>query len=427
MSRPTPDTVRPSVLFPHTYLEGRIKVPKLAFSTEIEAAYQERALERGIRIARAAALIAAPSIPLFIIWDYQVAPETAASATPIRLAIVVGFLLAWALTYTKAVKYFTVLEVLAFASITVGLPVIYYRLEVFELAAPSLLLPFVWIPVLAVRLRQAVLDVILSASVPWGAMRAAEVDPAVVNNMLWWFLIAAAFSIGCWILVDKAYRSVFLAETALQAEQRRSDALLRNVLPDEIAKRLKTSGEAVAERLSDVTVLFADLVGFTAFTAASDASTVVELLNGLFSEFDDLVDQVGVEKIKTIGDGYMVAAGVPTRRNDHAAAIVGLAFEMQETTTRFAQVNDLPWTIRIGIHSGEVVAGVIGKRKFSYDLWGDTVNVASRIESTGAPGEVRISTETASELNSHYRLSEPTRINLRGHGSHDIVTVLGKA
>jgi class 3 adenylate cyclase len=123
----------------------------------------------------------------------------------------------------------------------------------------------------------------------------------------------------------------------------------------------------------------------------------------------------------------MVAAGVPTRRSDHAAAIVGLAFEMQEATNRFAQVNDLPWTIRIGIHSGEVVAGVIGKRKFSYDLWGDTVNVASRIESTGAAGEVRISTETASELNGHYRLSEPTRINLRGHGSHDIVTVLGKA
>lgn len=407
-------------------MEGRIEFPTLAFSTEIEAAYQERSLERGIRTARAAALIAMPSIPLFIIWDYQVAPETAALATPVRLAIVVGFLLAWALTYTKAAKYFTVLEVLGFASIAVGLPVIYYRLEVFELAAPSLLLLFVWIPVVAVRLRQAVIDVVLGASIPWGAMKAAGVDAAVVNNMLWWFLIAAAFSIGCWILVDKAYRSVFLAEAALQAEQHRSDALLRNVLPDEIAERLKNSGEAVAERFTDVTVLFADLVGFTAFTAASDASTVVKLLNGLFSEFDDLVDQVGVEKIKTIGDGYMVAAGVPTRRSDHAAVIVGLAFELQAATTRFAAVNDLPWTIRIGIHSGEVVAGVIGKRKFSYDLWGDTVNVASRIESTGAAGEVRVSIETATELNSHYRLSEPTRINLRGHGSHDIVTVLGK-
>ncbi len=407
-------------------MEGRIQFPTLAFSPEVEAAYQERALERGIRIARAAALIATPSVPLFIIWDYQVAPETAASATPVRLVIVVGFLLAWALTYTKAVKYFTVLEVLAFASITVGLPVIYYRLGVFELAAPSFLLPFVWIPVVAVRLRQAILDVVLSASVPWGAMRAAEVDPAIVNNMLWWFLIAAAFSIGCWILVDKAYRSVFLAETALQAEQRRSAALLRNVLPDEIAERLKQSGDAVAERFDNVTVLFADLVGFTAFTAASDASTVVELLNGLFSEFDDLVDQMGVEKIKTIGDGYMVAAGVPTPRRDHATAIVGLAFQMQEATARFAVGHNLPWLIRIGIHSGEVVAGVIGKRKFSYDLWGDTVNVASRIESTGAAGEVRISIETAAELNSRYSLSEATSVDLRGHGSHDIVTVLGR-
>lgn len=422
----TPDALRSTVLFQYTISEGRIQLPTLAFSPDIETAYQQRALERGIRIARTAALIATPSIPLFIMWDHQVAPETAASATPVRLAIVVGFLLAWALTYTKAAKYFTVLEVLAFASITVGLPVIYYRLGVFELAAPSLLLPFVWIPVVAVRLRQAILDVVLSTSVPWGAMRAAEVDPAVVNNMLWWFLIAAAFSIGCWILVDKAYRSVFLAETALRAEQRRSDALLRNVLPDEIAERLKDSGEAVAERFANVTVMFADLVGFTAFTAASDASTVVELLNRLFSEFDDLVDHVGVEKIKTIGDGYMVAAGVPTRRSDHAAVIVGLAFEMQAATTRFAQLNDLPWTVRIGIHSGEVVAGVIGKRKFSYDLWGDTVNVASRIESTGAAGEVRVSIETATELNSHYRLSEPTCINLRGHGSHDVVTVLGK-
>ena len=165
-----------------------------------------------------------------------------------------------------------------------------------------------------------------------------------------------------------------------------------------------------------MTILFADIVGFTAFARSRQPTEVVDLLNALFSRFDDLVTAAGLEKIKTLGDGYMVAGGVPTPRSDHAAAVADLALEMMDVTGSFARELDVDWGIRIGIHSGAVVAGVIGKRKFAYDLWGDTVNVASRLESTSEPGRIQLSEATAQLLGNKYVVESRGTVTLKNRG-----------
>lgn len=201
----------------------------------------------------------------------------------------------------------------------------------------------------------------------------------------------------------------------LNEEQNRSEKLLLNILPVKIAALLKVSGETIAERFDSVSVLFADVVGFTELAAQMDADELVELLNEVFSYFDTLAERHGAEKIRTIGDNYMVAAGVPEPRPDHARALAHLALEMLEYVGRYPGGNR-PLRFRIGINSGPVVAGVIGQRKFQYDLWGDTVNVASRMESHGLPGEIQISRRTYEMLGNEFVCQSRGRIDVKGKG-----------
>jgi guanylate cyclase len=173
-----------------------------------------------------------------------------------------------------------------------------------------------------------------------------------------------------------------------------SDALLRNILPDSIADRLKGGERAIADHYDEVTVLFADVVEFTPFAAQATPGRVVAVLNELFSRFDSLVERYGLEKIKTIGDAYMVVAGVPLARADHAAVILELAIAMQVEADRTELAPGRPVRLRCGVASGSAVAGVIGTRRFSYDIWGDVVNLASRLESTGIPGAIQVAEST---------------------------------
>lgn len=180
------------------------------------------------------------------------------------------------------------------------------------------------------------------------------------------------------------------AEQTLRQERMRSERLLVNVLPQKIAQRLKTNPIVIADSLDDASVLFADLVNFTAMSLVLPAQQVVELLNQIFSAFDDLVEHYGLEKIKTIGDAYMVAGGVPVPRADHLDAIANLALDMQQTIQQFSQPDGHPFCLRIGINAGPLVAGVISKKKFTYDLWGNTVNLASRMEATSLSGKIQV-------------------------------------
>jgi adenylate cyclase len=195
----------------------------------------------------------------------------------------------------------------------------------------------------------------------------------------------------------------FLAQ--LQIERSKSERLLLNVLPKAIAERLKAGQRTIVDSFIDSTVLFADIVGFTRIAARQSPHRTVQLLNELFSGFDRIAEQRELEKVKTIGDAYMLASGVPVIRADHAEACAEAAFEFLEAVRVFNRRHSLEWGIRIGMNSGPVVAGIIGTKKFSYDLWGDTVNIASRMESHGQPGKIQVSEATKKLLEGKYEFS----------------------
>ena len=205
-------------------------------------------------------------------------------------------------------------------------------------------------------------------------------------------------------------------EAALALEREKSEKLLLNVLPQPIAEKLKQGEEAIATQFDEATILFADIVGFTALSAQLSATELVVLLNDLFSQFDALTDQYQLEKIKTIGDAYMVVGGIPTARPDHAEAIAAMAVDMMAKTQDFSQRTGHPVQIRIGINTGPVVAGVIGIKKFIYDLWGDAVNVASRMESLGIAGEIQITEATRLKLQGRYPLEARGPVEVKGKG-----------
>ena len=213
--------------------------------------------------------------------------------------------------------------------------------------------------------------------------------------------------------------SLFLFRQEERA-RRQADALLLNVLPRPIADQLKLSPETIAQGYDEVTVLFADIVGFTHMSAAADPRAVVELLNAVFSAFDDLADHYRLEKIKTVGDAYMVVGGLPQPRADHAEAVADFAIDMLKVVKRFRAWNGDEICLRVGIHSGPTVAGVIGRRKFIYDLWGDTVNTASRMESYGLENTIQVTPEVMARLDGsaggRYRFEPRGPIEVKGKG-----------
>ncbi len=216
------------------------------------------------------------------------------------------------------------------------------------------------------------------------------------------------------------------AERRLAQAHARSERLLLNILPAPISARLKENGEAIADGFAEVTVLFADLVGFTELSQRLTPEELVVMLNRTFSAFDDMAVALGVEKIKTIGDCYMVAAGLPERAPDHAERVARMALGMRAALEDINREGGYALRVRIGIHSGPVVAGVIGKRKFIYDLWGDTVNTASRMESSGRPGEIQVTREVHERLRASFAFERRGVIQVKGKGELDTYILLGE-
>ena len=212
----------------------------------------------------------------------------------------------------------------------------------------------------------------------------------------------------------------------LEVEQARSERLLHNILPASIVQKLKEGSDRLAEAYADVTVLFADIVSFSQVSSATSPAALVHLLNQVFSTFDQLAERHGVEKIKTIGDAYMIVGGLPTPRPDHAEVVAEMALDMQAAITRFNNPQGRPLSLRIGINTGPVVAGVIGTQKFSYDLWGDTVNIASRMEAHGLGGAIQVAPETYRRLRDSYQFAERGKINVRGRGKMPTYLLTGR-
>ncbi|MEG4108283.1 adenylate/guanylate cyclase domain-containing protein [Microcoleus sp. S13_C5] len=212
----------------------------------------------------------------------------------------------------------------------------------------------------------------------------------------------------------------------LRQEKERSDQLLLNILPAEIADRLMRTNESPAEHFEEATILFADIVGFTTISARIEPMQLVAGLNQIFSAFDQLTEKYGLEKIKTIGDAYMVVGGLPVSRSDHAEAIANMALDMHAYMQDVQNIFGESLQIRIGINTGPVIAGVIGIKKFIYDLWGDAVNIASRMESHGKPGYIQVTDATYLKLQNKYLLEPRGTIEVKGRGEMMTYWLLGR-
>jgi guanylate cyclase len=217
------------------------------------------------------------------------------------------------------------------------------------------------------------------------------------------------------------------ALSALREEQARSEALLQNVLPETIAERLKGAHGSIADHVDEASVLFADIVNFTPLAQRLSPTEVVDTLDRLFSLFDSLVERHGLEKIKTIGDCYMAAAGVPDPCADHASRAALLALDMREAVKASATNGDGPLELRIGINSGPLTAGVIGRKRFLYDLWGDAVNTASRMESNGTPGRIQITRATYDLVRDAFVCEERGTIPVKGKGEMETWYLVARA
>ena len=281
----------------------------------------------------------------------------------------------------------------------------------FNLAWTAFALPFkLWLKVLSVvaLLFEFVLLYISAGKGVWSG------DPLVLK-LFWLQNVAMVFAFAA-LSAAYLFNLIKSAELALEEALDRSEVLLNNVLPPVIADRLKKNDAVIADSFSGASVLFADIADFTPMSQCMAPAELVQLLDGLFSRIDVLVHKHGLEKIKTIGDAYMVAAGIPIRRDDHAEAIVAFAFDLKNAMADFNTETGRNLRLRIGINSGPVTAGVIGKLRFLYDLWGDSVNTASRMESHGIPDEIHVTEETRRLLNDSYAFEERGEIDVKGKG-----------
>ncbi len=247
--------------------------------------------------------------------------------------------------------------------------------------------------------------------------------PSPLVTMFFVMNIGAVSAIVILLLAYYVHQKDLLLQL-LRQEQAKSEGLLLNILPREIAAILKNGSRTIADQYGEASILFADMVGFTPLSAKLAPVEMVDLLNEAFSFFDSLLDKYGVEKIRTIGDSYMVASGVPQRRPDHARALVCMALDMRDFIRDHRFANGQHVDFRIGINSGPVIAGVIGKRKFVYDVWGDAVNVASRMESHGMGGAVQITRATYELIKDDFVCEPRGALNVKGKGEMEVWLVL---
>lgn len=324
---------------------------------------------------------------------------------------------AWAL---RSLKWPTWLTMLVEIPIHAALSTYYMGLVPFFLGFvlfPILLVPL--IPYFPARLRLpfSLANGIVFVGSGTMAILSEPARPLTDEWNTFFFLFNAAPIVPFLGIFTSIYASAAVAaEDKLALEYERAENLLLNILPAPIATRLKDNPQIIADEYPSVSVLFADIVNFTETSDAMSPPELVHTLNMAFSRFDALVERHGCEKIKTIGDAYMVVSGLPEPRPDHAEAMVALALDMIDAAEDINASSAFPFTMRIGINSGPVVAGVIGDRKFAYDLWGDTVNVASRMESHGQPGIIQITESTRSQLGRAVTVEALGNLDVKGKG-----------
>jgi class 3 adenylate cyclase len=399
---------------------------------ELERAFQ---LDLGVRLMlqlRVGLLLAAGlwiTAGMLLILIYAVDPITMGIAVAVPMAFVVGgFLLLPRLESWDAQQI-----VNGIINLTGGLSMIYISTRVApvpEQLGTVLILNAIF----AFSVVRLGFVVGLAAELPVLIWLGALAWIGTYSEIGWFtvFLVASGLGVASFgsYMLESSSRARFLQrrDLALQGaeltrEKAKSDRLLHSMLPASIADRLRDERRVIADAFEDATVVFADLVGFTPIGSDMAPADLVTVLNRLFGSFDELAQRHGLEKIKTIGDGYMAVAGVPEPVEDHANRAVGFALDIQAATDELAAELAMPLELRVGIHTGPLVAGVIGRDKLAYDLWGDTVNVASRMESQGMPGRIQISETTAQRLTTGVGLEPRGTIEVRGRGPMRVLLV----
>lgn len=262
----------------------------------------------------------------------------------------------------------------------------------------------------------AVAGAVLAVALEWLVPRNTGVYSESAMRISFGVTVAAA-SLMMIIVVGSAMRRIEQAESALQREFAKSEALLANILPESIATRLKDRDDSIiADGYADASILFADIAGYTQRASDTDPADLVLFLNQLYTDFDRLVDRHGLEKIKTSGDSYMVVSGVPQPRADHLESLACLALDMAHAVAGLHDQRGREVPLRIGIAAGPVVAGVVGSRKFFYDVWGDAVNLASRMESTDVEGRIQVPQDVYERINDSYLFEERGEVEVKGKG-----------
>lgn len=398
------------------------------FTPDVEAAYRHDRTPGVVATARGAAGFAAVVFLIFGVWETLIDPGSLAQTWPWRLGVAIAFIALLGTTYrpwTLSVGH--ILLATGFAIASFGFALIVAEVETgFIAGVPGFIVAVSAISVGPVTHRAALSTIAVACIPPILVYVVLGATGTEVVNLFMWLASAAGFVYLAWRVTDDARRKVFLAERDLAAQHDRIDSLIRKMVPGSIADRLKQGESDISDRHPNVTVLFVDIVGFTRYSESHDADQIVGLLNSLFSRFDQAVADHGLEKIKTLGDGYMVAGGAPLARPDHAIAATELAIDLRSGLADFRRQHNVDWEARIGIHSGPVVAGVIGTERYAYDMWGDTVNIASRLESTGTAGEIHISSDTASQLDSRFDLEPLGPIELKNRASVEAFLLLAR-
>jgi class 3 adenylate cyclase len=403
----------------------------IKFEPDVERIYAKHLLARFIPLLRLASVIGIAAFIGYQFWDLMLDPQAFSKTGPFRLAAILHFVLCFGLSYLPIIRsnprvwlpfllYIYLGYMVLFALILSRLP------NGFVAGSAGIMLRMIFIPAVTNGARQAsgvLVPQLIVALITMAFLGGTKFE---LMNVLAWSGGGLGFAVEFAYLLDVINRRAFQFERLLDDEKRQSEALLLNILPAQIAARLKAREEPLADSHDSVSVLFADLAGFTDLSRKMSADELVNLLNDLFSRFDNLAEQHDAEKIKTIGDAYMVATGLQGSVADHAEKIADLALGMQQAFGEFRRNNKVDLKLRIGVHSGAVIAGVIGKRKFSYDLWGNTVNVASRMESEGIPDQIQISAETLKMLPQKYQTSSRGEIQITGHRPRATYLLEGK-
>jgi class 3 adenylate cyclase len=415
--------------------DGRRDAPihrlTLRFTDDLERPFLRDYFRKSVWQVRIAQLVGASLYGIFALIDPWVIPEVTIHVWALRAAVITFFLITFALTYTPLFERWMQPAITGMALIA-GFGMIWVMI-VAPFPARELYHPGLTLVILAaytfMKLRFA--PAVVAALVLGVGYNVADVFirdtplPVLLSNN---FYLLGANVVGMFAgyNMELYTRRDFLQRRRLEDEEAQVERLLLNVLPPSIAERLKYTPGSIADRFGSVTILFTDIVHFTELSSRVSAEELVALLNDVFSAFDELVEKHGLEKIKTIGDAYMAVAGVPTLRKDHAEAVADFALDMLEAMAGLNASRPEPLRLRVGMHTGPVVAGVIGTKKFAYDLWGDTVNTASRMESHGLPDAIQVTRATYERLRDNFELRRRGPIDVKGKGEMVTYMLIGR-